>query len=214
MSQVVRPALLLLGSHRQNGNAAGLASWVTSVWESRRTARGAQVPLEPTRDIVAALPSEFEGPLTESTIPAAITSSEGYANPSTRAWSERVRDSSALVVLTPQYNWSFPGTVKNALDHLYFEWNAKPILLVTYGGHGGSKAAEHLRGVFENALKAKVVDEVRVTLPGDYIRSPDTRVPVDSPPEFLKAFEDDLKKAIDAVLDTAEAAEAATKTQA
>jgi NAD(P)H-dependent FMN reductase len=51
--------------------------------------------------------------------------------------------------VTPQYNWGYPASLKNALDHLLKEWNGKPALIVSYGHHGGVKAAAQLRQVLE-----------------------------------------------------------------
>ncbi len=55
----------------------------------------------------------------------------------------------AVVVVTPEYNHSFPGPLKTAIDSVRDEWFAKPIAFVSYGGiSGGLRAVEPLRGVF------------------------------------------------------------------
>ncbi len=55
----------------------------------------------------------------------------------------------AVVVVTPEYNHSFPGPLKTAIDGVRGEWFAKPIGFVSYGGiSGGLRAVEQLRGVF------------------------------------------------------------------
>ncbi|MDT0444580.1 NADPH-dependent FMN reductase [Streptomyces johnsoniae] len=55
----------------------------------------------------------------------------------------------AFIVVTPEYNHSFPASLKNAIDWHLTEWSAKPVGLVSYGGMGGGlRAAEHLRQVF------------------------------------------------------------------
>jgi NAD(P)H-dependent FMN reductase len=78
---------------------------------------------------------------------AAIPATGEYANDHTRAWSAKVAGADGIVIVTPQYNWGYPAALKNALDHLYDEWKAKPLMLVTYGGHGGDKCAKQLRVV-------------------------------------------------------------------
>ncbi|KAI1082134.1 flavoprotein-like protein [Whalleya microplaca] len=70
-----------------------------------------------------------------------------YGHASTRAWSAVVRRHDAFVFVTPQYNWSVPASLKNALDLLYHEWAGKPAAIVTYGSRGGPKAAGHLRQI-------------------------------------------------------------------
>ncbi|KAJ6784083.1 hypothetical protein PWT90_07136 [Aphanocladium album] len=78
-----------------------------------------------------------------------------YKHQHTRGWSAVVRDHDAFVFVTPQYNWSVPASLKNALDYLYHEWTGKPAVVVTYGGHGGGKAAAHLQQILAG-LKMRV----------------------------------------------------------
>ncbi|WP_193511121.1 NADPH-dependent FMN reductase [Streptomyces griseoloalbus] len=67
----------------------------------------------------------------------------------------------AFVVLTPEYNHSFPAGLKNLIDWHFGEWRAKPVALVTYGGlAGGLRAAEHLRQVFAELHAVTVRDTV------------------------------------------------------
>lgn len=70
-----------------------------------------------------------------------------YQNEATRRWSAQVGAASGIVLVSPQYNWGYPASLKNAIDHLYREWRGKPVLVVTYGGHGGDKCASQLRQV-------------------------------------------------------------------
>ena len=78
-----------------------------------------------------------------------------YDQPHTRAWSERVDSAVAVVLVTPQYNWGYPAVLKNAIDHLYREWRNKPVVVVTYGGHGGTRCARQLRRV-GSCLKMRI----------------------------------------------------------
>ena len=55
----------------------------------------------------------------------------------------------AFVVVTPEYNHSFPAPLKTAIDWFHAEWAAKPVGFVSYGGMGGGlRAVEQLRLVF------------------------------------------------------------------
>ena len=78
-----------------------------------------------------------------------------YKSKETHAWSKKIGQADAFVFVTPQYNWGYPAPLKNALDHLYREWNGKPAMIVTYGGHGGRLCAAQLRQVLEGGLKMK-----------------------------------------------------------
>ncbi|MGP3967120.1 NADPH-dependent FMN reductase [Streptomyces sp. 6N223] len=63
--------------------------------------------------------------------------------------SPRLAAADAIVVVTPEYNHSFPASLKNFIDWHNHEWHAKPVGFVSYGGlSGGVRAVEHLRAVF------------------------------------------------------------------
>ncbi|OAA59986.1 NADPH-dependent FMN reductase [Cordyceps fumosorosea ARSEF 2679] len=86
----------------------------------------------------------------EPAIPASLPTTDPtphYLQPHTRRWSAAVRAHDAFVFVTPQYNWSVPASLKNALDYLYHEWAGKPAAVVTYGSRGGGRAATHLREI-------------------------------------------------------------------
>ncbi|GLX94414.1 NAD(P)H-dependent oxidoreductase [Herbidospora sp. NBRC 101105] len=62
---------------------------------------------------------------------------------------EALRAADMFVVVTPEYNHSFPGPLKTAIDRHVTPWQAKPVGFVSYGGiSGGLRAVEHLRQVF------------------------------------------------------------------
>jgi NAD(P)H-dependent FMN reductase len=79
-----------------------------------------------------------------------------YAKPHTKDWASKVFESDAIVVVTPQYNRSFPAPIKNAIDYLFAEWDAKPIALVGYGWSGARDATADLTKVLGH-VKADVV---------------------------------------------------------
>ncbi|MFG2769034.1 NADPH-dependent FMN reductase [Streptomyces sp. NPDC048350] len=67
----------------------------------------------------------------------------------------------AFVVLTPEYNHSFPAPLKSLIDWHYTEWQAKPVGFVSYGGiSGGLRAVEQLRQVFAEMHAVTVRDTV------------------------------------------------------
>ena len=60
----------------------------------------------------------------------------------------RLEAADAVVVVTPEYNHSFPGPLKTAVDAGGGAWRGKPVGFVAYGGlSGGLRAVEHLRCV-------------------------------------------------------------------
>ncbi|MFE9559011.1 NADPH-dependent FMN reductase [Streptomyces sp. NPDC006692] len=69
-----------------------------------------------------------------------------YNHQHTRDWSAIAGAADAFVFVMPMYNGGFTAPLKNALDHLYKEWEGKPVGLVSYsaGDSGGAPAAEML----------------------------------------------------------------------
>lgn len=65
-----------------------------------------------------------------------------YEHEHTKAWSASVDKADAFVFVTPEYNYSAPPALVNALDYLFWEWHYKPAGFVCYGGISGG-----LRGV-------------------------------------------------------------------
>ncbi|WP_338698060.1 NAD(P)H-dependent oxidoreductase [Streptomyces sp. Q6] len=73
----------------------------------------------------------------------------------------RVEDADAYVIVTPEYNHSFPAHLKHFIDLHHTEWKAKPVGFVSYGGvAGGLRAVEQLRLVFAELHCATVRDGV------------------------------------------------------
>jgi NAD(P)H-dependent FMN reductase len=71
------------------------------------------------------------------------------ATPPMMAFAAGVGRADAFVVVTPEYNRSFPASLKQAIDCGYDEWRAKPVGFVSYGcGSHGLYAVEQLRVVF------------------------------------------------------------------
>ncbi|GHA40115.1 FMN reductase [Streptomyces spiroverticillatus] len=67
----------------------------------------------------------------------------------------------AFVVLTPEYNHSYPAGLKSLIDWHGSEWHAKPIGFVSYGGlSGGLRSVEHLRQVFAELHAVTLRDTV------------------------------------------------------
>ncbi|MEV8312577.1 NAD(P)H-dependent oxidoreductase [Streptomyces sp. NPDC059900] len=88
--------------------------------------------------------------LADSHLPTALSHNP---SPGTRAELGKVTPklaaADAFVVLTPEYNHSYPASLKSLIDWHNAEWQAKPLAFVSYGGlSGGLRAVEHLRPVF------------------------------------------------------------------
>ncbi|KUF82131.1 NAD(P)H-dependent FMN reductase LOT6 [Phytophthora nicotianae] len=179
---------------RTSNNGDGLAFWLISRFDS---VANFTAKLALASELME-LPLPI-GPVTDPVIAATIKSPQEYSDPAVQAWSQAVITTPAFVILTPQYNWGYPGQLKNLLDHLYSEWKNKPVVLVTYGGHGGSKCAEQLRVVLSGGFHINVVAHVGISLPKEFIRSSD-RVDAADVPSFLAKCETQVDEAFATLL--------------
>jgi chromate reductase len=67
----------------------------------------------------------------------------------------KIRAADAILIATPEYNYSIPGVLKNAIDWVsrpYGDnaWDGKPVAVMSasVGSLGGARAQYHLRQVF------------------------------------------------------------------
>ncbi len=94
--------------------------------------------------------------------------SDQYQHAHTRAWSDTIASFDGFVIVTPEYNHSTSGVLKNALDYLYGEWNNKAVGFVSCGGAGGARAAEHLRQICGALQMADVPHQVALSLQTEF----------------------------------------------
>jgi NAD(P)H-dependent FMN reductase len=141
---------IVVGSTRPGRMGSQVARWVQQRAEARPGLRAELLDL-------AAIALPF---LDEEQYPA----ERAYQHQHTREWSRRVEALDAVVLVTPEYNRSFPAPLKNALDFLYEEWRRKPVGLVGYGmGSTGSRAVAALLPVV-TALEMLPAGTVQVPL--------------------------------------------------
>lgn len=88
-----------------------------------------------------------------------ITRTEDYFHAHTRAWSSHISTFSAFIFLSAQRNWGIPAELKNAIDYLFHEWKGKPVMIVSYGGHGGVQSAEQIK-IVTGAIGMRVVERM------------------------------------------------------
>lgn len=76
-----------------------------------------------------------------------------YVHEHTWDWSRTVEAADAFILVLPEYNHSFPASIKNAIDYLHDEWAHKPVGFVSYGGiSAGMRSVQMLKPVL-SALK-------------------------------------------------------------
>ncbi|OCF44609.1 hypothetical protein I317_01496 [Kwoniella heveanensis CBS 569] len=102
----------------------------------------------------------------ESGVPSQILDPTQYDHEHTRRWSVEISSYDAFIFVTPQYNWGYPASLKNAIDYLYHEWKGKPAMIITYGGHGGGKCGAQLRQVLEGIHMVPTSQNVELSFGG------------------------------------------------
>ncbi|MBJ2119475.1 NAD(P)H-dependent oxidoreductase [Arthrobacter sp. MSA 4-2] len=156
---------IILGSTRPGRNGEAVANWV---FEKAATRDGATYEIVDLRDYP--LP-HFDEPM-----PPLMGQ---YSQDHTKEWAAKIAEFDGYVFVTPEYNHSTSGVLKNAIDFLSAEWNNKAAGFVSYGSVGGVRAVEHLRLVAAELQMATVRDQAALSLftdfenfstlkPGDY----------------------------------------------
>jgi NAD(P)H-dependent FMN reductase len=87
-----------------------------------------------------------------------------YTQPEAETWRKRIGEFDAFVATAAEYNHGPTAVLKNAFDSAYLEWQRKPIAFVGYGGVGGARAIEHLRGVAMVLQMAPIAYEVNIAM--------------------------------------------------
>ena len=79
---------------------------------------------------------------------------------------QSLAEADGFIVLTPEYNHSFPGALKSLIDAGKDEWSRKPVGFISYGGiSGGLRAVEQLRLVFAELRSHTLRDTVSFANP-------------------------------------------------
>ena len=145
---------IIIGSTRPGRKAEDVARWVYGIAAKRSDASFEVVDI-----------ASFDLPLLDEALPPSMGQ---YAQPHTKAWAAKIATFDAFVFVTPEYNHSTSGALKNAIDYLFREWNDKAAGFVGYGGVGGTRAVEQLRLVMGEIKIADVRAQVALSLFTDF----------------------------------------------
>lgn len=145
---------IIVGSTRPGRKAPAVAEWIMGI-ASRR--EGIDFQLE---DI-----ESYSLPLLDEPVPPSMNQ---YSKDHTKRWADAIASYDGFIIVTPEYNHSTSGALKNALDFVYAEWNNKAAGFVGYGSAGGARAVEHLRGIMAELQVATVRSQVMLSLFTDF----------------------------------------------
>jgi len=145
---------IIVGSTRPGRNGEKVARWVLELAQKRSDAQFELVDI-----------ADYHLPVLDEPVPPSMGQ---YKNSHTQAWSKKIAGFDGYVFVTPEYNHSTSGALKNALDYLYNEWNNKAAGFVSYGSMSGARAVEQLRPVMAELQIADVRAQVALSLFTDF----------------------------------------------
>jgi NAD(P)H-dependent FMN reductase len=139
---------IIIGSTRPTRASDKVSPWVID----RATSHGGfDVEVLDLRDWPLPIFAEHFGTIGDINDPT-------YSVPIVKQWNQKINEADAYLVITPEYNHSVPGVLKNAIDSVWvsFAFRNKPLVTVGYSGGiaGGVRAIEHLAHI---AIEAELV---------------------------------------------------------
>jgi NAD(P)H-dependent FMN reductase len=146
---------IIIGSTRPGRACPSVAQWVHGIASTRTDAH---------YDILDI--ADYNLPHLDESTPAAM--GPNYTHEHTQKWSADIAYYDGYIIVTPEYNHSIPGALKDAIDYLYTEWHNKAIGFVGYGLIGGTRAVEHLRGIAGELQLADVRAQVALSIFTDF----------------------------------------------
>src|SRR5438093_10335861 len=129
---------IIVGSTREGRAAEPVAQWV----DGRAREYGAfDVTVLDLRDWPLPMFAETMASVGDFSNPT-------YSDPIVQRWNRTIAEGDAFIFITPEYNHSFSGVLKNAIDSVFASWafRNKPVAFVAYSGGmiGGARAVEQL----------------------------------------------------------------------
>ena len=137
--------LIIIGSTRPTRAADLVVPWLTAAAKEHGDF---DVEVADLRDWPLPIFGEHAGTIGDINDPT-------YSEPIVKAWNNKVKEHDAFIIVTPEYNHSVPGGLKNAIDSVWlsFGFRNKPVAFVGYSGgvSGAIRAIEHLAHIFIEA---------------------------------------------------------------
>ncbi len=146
---------IIVGSTRPGRRAPALANWLLDIAKKRTDATFEIIDIQ-----------EYDLPVLDEPMPPSMGK---YTQAHTKKWAEKINSLDGFIFVTPEYNHSISGALKNAIDFIYAEWINKAAGFVSYGTTGGARAVEHLRGIMAEVQVADVRAHVSLGLFTDFV---------------------------------------------
>ncbi len=135
---------VIVGATRQNRKTLQQAKWVS---QNAKQIEGIDAELVDLKDYPMPF---FDEPISPRYNP------DRTIDPAVQPWLDKLAELDAYIFVTPEYNHSVAGVLKNALDYVTFEFVHKPAAVVSHGSAGGARAMTDLKEILSES-KAAIV---------------------------------------------------------
>lgn len=141
-----RKIAVIIGSIREGRRGDIVANWFLPIINADDRFEVAVVDL---KDYPMDIAMEFKEP--------SEYEDKNYSDQVVREFSKKIDQAEAFIFITPEYNHAVPASVKNAIDHIYYEWLNKPVGFVGYGSRGAVDSIDSLKHTVK-ALKWQQIE--------------------------------------------------------
>src|ERR1700744_3765708 len=102
-----------------------------------------------------------------------------YEHGHTKQWSAKIDEADAFIFVTAEYDYSYPASLKNAIEYLVHEWAYKPSGMVSYsiGPFAGVRAVMSLKTDLLSLKNIALAEAVNIPAYNQFINEDDDFVP-------------------------------------
>lgn len=145
---------VIVGSTRQNRKTPRQAEWI---FKAAQAMDGVEAELVDLKDYPMPM---FDEPISPR------YNQDRKIDPAAIPWLKKLDSFDAYVFVTPEYNHSIPGALKNALDYVTWEIQRKPASVVSHGSAGGARAATQLKVILSESKAVPLPTFTPLTMAG------------------------------------------------
>ena len=150
----MKKLFIILGSTREGRQGEKIAKWAYGLAGGQKEFETELIDLR-------------DWPLPFFNSPVSPSMAKEYDNEPARKWAAKIAQADGFIIVTPEYNHSFPAVLKGALEHLFKEWNRKPVAFVSYGwSAAGARAVEQLINVVIDLKMIPIREQINISIPG------------------------------------------------
>lgn len=145
---------VVLGAIREGRKTPQQAKWVMNTLEAMDDVEAELVDLQ-----------DYPMPLFDEPISPRYNP-DRKVDPRAQKWLDKLVEFEAYVFVTPEYNHSIPGALKNAIDYVDWQLQRKPAAVVSHGTAGGARAEVALKEILSESRAVPMSTQPGVAMTG------------------------------------------------